>query len=276
MPGRGGTGRACLRLVAGCPAAGIRALRAGWRRCRKRRGPAGRKARRSRRSSRTGLRGSRLPAAARAGELSGQVRGFRAHAAQGTAVGCFRCAGRARCGPGLGAVGRGPDDPWRPATKKICVIPGDELTSAQWHRYIPILPYMATCRRWAPTPVAIRPATSMTFTRLAAPVTSVTAPGRTPKAATAASAAAVALPSMVRALTRTTSGRRARRPRRDGPSTAAPRSSSAPHQCRLRCPAACLGADGLPRWRPCATRRRPAGPALHRPGRCRTAVLASR
>ena len=33
------------------------------------------------------------------------------------------------------------------AIKRICAIPGDELTPAQWHRYIPRLPYTATCPR---------------------------------------------------------------------------------------------------------------------------------
>jgi hypothetical protein len=48
-------------------------------------------------------------------------------------------------------------------------------------------------------------ATSTILVRLKAPVTSVTAPRRTPNAvATAASAASVALPSTARALTRTT------------------------------------------------------------------------
>ena len=31
------------------------------------------------------------------------------------------------------------------AIKRICGIPGDELTPAQWHRYIPQLPYRTTC-----------------------------------------------------------------------------------------------------------------------------------
>jgi WD40 repeat protein len=33
------------------------------------------------------------------------------------------------------------------AIKRICAVPGDELTPAQWHRYIPQLPYTATCPR---------------------------------------------------------------------------------------------------------------------------------
>ena len=33
------------------------------------------------------------------------------------------------------------------AIKRICAIPGDELTPAQWQRYIPQLPYTATCPR---------------------------------------------------------------------------------------------------------------------------------
>ncbi len=31
------------------------------------------------------------------------------------------------------------------AMKGICAVPGDQLTPAQWHRYIPQLPYAATC-----------------------------------------------------------------------------------------------------------------------------------